>query len=110
MVKLSTPRPVKAVYTAISPAVGTVYQNTTGRPIIITVALRISASASAVDAFVYCDANPTPTTIVAEVSDNRSGTYAIIQTVSVIVPNNYYWELVQYIGTLQVAYAKQIEL
>jgi len=104
MVKLSTPRPVKAVVTGPSRNLDTVYQNTTGRPKIIIVAVDLARNATVNDyayAIAYSDANNPPTTEIVSAKllalptgNQERGVSSIV----FCVPHTYYYKVSSFVG------------
>jgi len=98
MVKLSTPRPVKAVITYPSRALDTVYQNTTGRPKLCIVSVYCSranvATAKAI-VNIYVDDVTPPTDWVGDAGLVMMSSVPEIIEANVVfmVPNNFYYKL-----------------
>lgn len=68
-------------------AIGTVYQNTTGRPMFVG----ITASSNTLGAGIngYADSNSAPTTLVAQIAEPIAGGYQVYLCFWVL-PGNYY--------------------
>jgi len=71
-----------------SRALNTVYQNTSGRPLLITVTLSFSAT---LYLRVKTDVNVTPTAIVGYLSGDPSAGWFYLPITFVVLPSNYYW-------------------
>jgi len=100
MVKLSTPRPVKAAITYPSRALGTNYQNTTGRPLVVIVSAQCTrANAAAQWALIvgYVKASsPADTAVVSAGLRQMDNVNEIMGVVIIfVVPNNYYYNAAQ---------------
>lgn len=78
----------KTYYTSATRALGTVYQNTTGQPIIVMGYLSQNGSNIMT---AYCDATATPSTVVNEQLNSGGTGYA--DCFCFIVPNNYYYKV-----------------
>ena len=97
MVKLSPPRPVKAVISDVTATrdLATIYQNTSGRPLLCVVTLHCSQALA--DETAYADAyveDATPPTVIV----GRDGLYGkgpadIYCILSFLVPNGNYYKL-----------------
>ena len=103
MVKLSPPRPVKARVSSPTRAVNTVYQNTSGRPMLI-IAILSCNRASVVGAYAMGLGKTeavTPPTVV-QTSDGLmsqdNNPDQIKATIIIIVPNQYYYSIVSSAG------------
>jgi len=77
-------------------AIGTIYQNTSGKIRFVTVTL--SPSAGNTIAALYCDANASPTDLIAYISANATAP-ALYGFASFIVPVNWYYKIADGIGT-----------
>jgi len=105
MVKLSTPRPVKAVVTAPSRTWTTVYQNTTGRPLLVIVTVECVRIAGT-DLSAYALAQMGTTTACTDFATS-AGLMPLTTTVTedlkdviiLPVPNNYYYKVTRTYGT-----------
>lgn len=71
-----------------SRAANTVYQNTTGVPMIITAS--VTGSPSSTTANFYSDSNPAPTTLVAKQLNAQGGTFEYHPVTFVVLAGNYY--------------------
>jgi len=120
MVKLSTPRPVKAVVTKPARARWTSYQNTSGRPKLILVCCLVARGTadtySRAQLRVSTTDPPPPGDIICDVGYDssgpiQSGTFLL----AAAVPNNYYYELTDNIqagsgGSVTLLYWVEVEL
>jgi len=98
MVKLSTPRPVKAVMTTPSRAANTTYQNTTGRPIVIIVTVtcyRAGLAGATAYAYGLRGTSSPPITIGNNVGFLDVDTLVCYGMFTLVqfVPNNYYYQV-----------------
>jgi len=80
---------VAAISAAPARSLNTIYQNTSGKLLLVTVSLHGTSTSTVT---VRCDAAATPTTVVAYVGTLASGMEASIP-VSFIVPVNYYYRV-----------------
>jgi hypothetical protein len=80
------------VQTAPGRALGTVYQNTTGKPMMVTV--KINASAGYAEA--YCDTATNPGTSVATAGNGGGG--SVGNSLTFWVLPNYYYKVVNVVG------------
>mgnify|MGYP001024339163 CR=1 FL=1 len=113
MVKLSTPRPVKAVWQDVtaSRALGTIYQNTSGRPIMVSAAVRMDTGAGCAVQFESLIGPSSPPTLslgysglVGPANENLYG------YITFIVPNNYYYKIQIVVGAGVMAKWLEVEL
>ena len=102
MVKLSPPRPVKAVISHPVRALDTIYQNTTGRPLLILVTCRCVRAdvAGAYAEFGALVEDVTPPTVCSSTeglytADNNADD--VWGNITFAVPNGYYYQV--YSGT-----------
>ena len=84
---LAAPVTTQSVVTG-SRAFGTVYQNTSGRPMFVSVTALATASGGNIQC--YADASATPTTLVGGVSLSTSGTNYFAPPAFIVLPGNYY--------------------
>jgi hypothetical protein len=87
----------QSVVTA-SRALGTVYQNLTGKPMFVSVT--VSATAAGVSAYAYTDANAAPSTLVQDVVTSVAGYHVFL--FFIVLPGNYYKVTVGGTPTLQI--------
>ena len=105
MVKLGPPRPVKAKITSPARTLGTEYQNTTGRPLLVIVSVKCSRT-SAVGAYGFAVAkiDPTspPTNAVATggLYDMDNNAEIVLDTLVFAVPHGYYYKVMALVDAL----------
>ena len=69
---------------------GTIYQNTSGRPLLVTITAKATAAGNPINLISYTDTSATPTTVVA-VSDVQDSTASASATITFLVlPSSYY--------------------
>jgi len=116
MVKLGGVPPVKADVTYPSRALGTIYQNTSGRPIVVIVSVNCLHAAATDDAYVEGDvaASSPPTAIagyagfMAYSGSSPDRAYFVL---TFFVPNGYYYRAVATVsGTSAVGLARWSEI
>jgi hypothetical protein len=74
-----------------SRALDTVYQNTTGK--ILFVSLSLTRTANYLHIFAYCDTDNPPTALVAKAYGASDTSLERVEHVSFVVPNNYYYNI-----------------
>jgi hypothetical protein len=75
-------------------ALGTIYQNLTGSPIFVSVTAQVNGAANDVSITAYSDDNTPPVDTVARVSMDTSTAEVDNNSVVFVVPNNYYYKVV----------------
>ena len=120
MVKLSTPRPVKAVITKPARANWTSYLNNSGRPKLVficcTIARGTADTYSRAQIRVSTTDPPPPGDIICDVGYYTSGPIQNgVFFLAAAVPNNYYYEMTDNIqagsgGSVALVYWVEIEL
>lgn len=78
---------------APSRALDTVYQNTTGKPVMVVICIRLQANEQAV---AYCGASSPPSGVVSMRSQGSGDTQGQL---IFIVPPSYYYRVVSQVGT-----------
>lgn len=91
---------------AASRAVGSVYQNTTGKPLFVSVAVQSNATNGCITA--NSDATATPATQVAQMSGQQNGD-GLMNAQFFVLPGNYY-EVVATAGTFTLLIWREYEL
>ena len=85
-----------------SRAFNTVFHNTTGAPILVTVGAWTNDGAGQSSYTVKTDSNPTPTTVVVSSTDGNNSSITLSRTITfMVLPGNYY-EVVTDSSTLTV--------
>lgn len=72
---------------------GTVYQNTSGKPMMVVITVEASATIVTASLNIKTDASNPPTTTVAVMSSNNISTFAHVNNMSstfIVLPGNYY--------------------
>ena len=93
-------RPVKAVITYPTRILGQVYQNTTGRPIVViatVTCLRASVPAAFAKVICYVEDDPTPAIVTARVGLGVMDNFLedVDQVITFAVPNGWYYSIVE---------------
>ena len=91
-------QPVKAVITAPARAFGTIYQNTTGRPLLVIVSVVSKKQAESDDAYgtAFVKATSPPDVTVASAGQLALATSAVSEihtNLVFMVPNEYYYQI-----------------
>ncbi len=88
-----------------SRALGTVYQNTTGKTMMVTISAEVTGSTGTQGMIAYTDSTPSPSTIVAEGATTANSSYGKFITITfMVLPNNYYSVNSGGVATISLAY------
>jgi len=99
-------------YTTPTRAISTIYQNTTGKMLFVTVTVILHNDYTGAMASAHCDAASTPGTMVAYAAKNGVvGAEIEMETNLVfIVPNNHYYRVLQDTGVVTIRYWREWKL